>query len=551
MSVATPANSWTVPSHGRKGGILLHSSFNTQIFNPGRSNGSSFASQPVHIQQASPNTTAPSVSEPFGSSPSSSKVSASFPSSVKPKISFAPLPNPRHSRSLSTGDSIYTDSERFSGEFGNDNPVFEEDDGVSQPDGSTDDDADIYKRSVRSSYGSGLTDEDDDEGNGRRRSSILGSSWKGTRNLFKPKNTVPRTASMESDSSGGKSLDLARTLSNLTRRTSHEPSTQLSEKSSRLLASLSPSNTGEPLSRSISASAATSSPSKFDHQRRASSNVLELPERNTLSTSPRSSVAGSRMLNGKIYGVAGMNLAKKVDEEARKGPEFVEWGGRSDMGNNNYNRDEDDDGSGMGWVRRRRLEREREEQEQERQRAATQTNSSIEDSIDPLAPSPNIEFSPPSAPATPLDTPLQQVVGLPSPSTSTPDGQRMTPILESKVSTPAFTPRPSRTGSTLDMHKIQAITIPGKGHASSTVADEKGSKHSAVGAMPITGAAGNVRSSLSDEIESEDEEEDGEDDNDDDDDDDDEDEDALAEEARTTALCAGVEVLSRHKSIGQ
>lgn len=238
--------------------------------------------------------------------------------------------------------------QRSGGDVNFDQAVFDDDDPASFDLDDKDEELGRYARKGReTSFGSASADDDDEDH--KRRGSLLGSSWKGTRNLFRPKNLLARTSSIESNSDkGSTSLDLVRTLSNLARRTSNEPTAQPSDRTSKLLSGLSPSVSGEPLGRRKSATVDSHSADEFgsphqaDRQRRYSATVLDLPDKNNLPRSPM----GARMLNGKIYGVAGMNLAKKVDAEARKGPEFVEWGGRSLMGSNSYNREDEDDGSG-------------------------------------------------------------------------------------------------------------------------------------------------------------------------------------------------------------
>ena len=116
------------------------------------------------------------------------------------------------------------------------------------------------------------------------------------------------------------------------------------------------------------------------------------PDRHPLALTPitselgASSSAGTRLLNGRVYGGSRVKQAK---QEAAPDPEFVEWG-YGGMGSNRghttpsayakvqsshanvvaHDHEDEDDGSGMGWVRKRREAREREKKERETKEAA-------------------------------------------------------------------------------------------------------------------------------------------------------------------------------------
>lgn len=177
----------------------------------------------------------------------------------------------------------------------------------------------------------------------------------------------------------------------------------------------------------------------------------------------------------------------------------------------------------MGWVRRRRLEREKEEREREHSPMDTGSTTMSNEGSSPSDPS----LPPFTQPAFFSQTMSDQ---MPASTSETMAEPALPPIAESKVSTP----RSSQLNPPLNAHDVRAITIPGKGHASPAFGEEKGSKHSAVPAMAISGSGASRGKAEVEDEESEDEEA-GEDDNEDDDDDDeeeDEEEEALAEEAR-------------------
>lgn len=284
------------------------------------------------------------------------------PSSIK----FAPLPDPRaHTRSLSTGSNV-----RLAAKLG---PGGERTEELQTSGGS-----ESSFRRRRESEDSGLLDgigdvddgaahglddmsddDDDDQAPSKRRSSILGSSWsKGTMKLFGVKSSsssknLGRTSSIESNSSGlsGPTSDLHKTFSNLTRtlspsvsRSSNHSTESAADRQARLLASLSPDK----------ARAASRESTTRTRRQSATSGTLDVPPSsssfNSLSSSPVNSprsLVGARMLNGRAYGVkGGVEAIRKAEEEARRGPEFSEWGSVGSMGSNSVNREEEDDGSG-------------------------------------------------------------------------------------------------------------------------------------------------------------------------------------------------------------
>ncbi|KAF9448896.1 hypothetical protein P691DRAFT_759509 [Macrolepiota fuliginosa MF-IS2] len=144
-------------------------------------------------------------------------------------------------------------------------------------------------------------------------------------------------------------------------------------------------NWGSPLARVSSTQSTQSYQSKSKSKFNASKNVRP--------TGLGPSRKGTRMLNGRVYGVKRPYNANPFANARDEEPEFVEWGyggmgsvkGATSAGaHGRWERlhgqsvtataaadepgrptEDDDDGSGMGWVKRRREQREREKKEQE------------------------------------------------------------------------------------------------------------------------------------------------------------------------------------------
>ena len=245
------------------------------------------------------------------------------------RIRFAPLPDPRRPRSLSTGRNVVEKASE--GADGTTLRTIEIRGVVPQVEYDEDKDNDVEY-------------DDDEEGRGRRWSKTMTmgmGSWKGTKKLL----------GMKEDAY----------------------------------------TEGSPLKKSVSTGGFIgSSPFRWssETERRRSmqglpppplSTVLDTHRRNSSLESPPASLSSSpqpvRMLNGRVYG--SRRAIEAADRERRmreqNEPAFVEWGnGKSGAGlSSNAHNTEDrgmlgdgEDGSGMEWVRRRRLERQKKVQEE-------------------------------------------------------------------------------------------------------------------------------------------------------------------------------------------
>ncbi|KAF8655796.1 hypothetical protein AX16_002882 [Volvariella volvacea WC 439] len=253
------------------------------------------------------------------------------------------------------------------------------------------------------------------------------------------------------------------------------------------------------------------------------------------SATPRH--AGTRMLNGRIYGARRPNgLSQNPFANARDetDPEFVEWGyggmgsvrnaGSSSMWNKvqsdgrgvvvGQQAGEEDDGSGMGWVRKRREERERARKEQEAKEKAEKEK----------------EQQAAAEEAQPADA-----------SSTAPQEEH---VLRA-VNIPAPVPRPHHHHRSSSKTHVRAAS----GDLSALPAAEQQEEQKEASVVPEpTEDLEEEDSSSGSEDESESDSGLGDnkgDDEDDFEDDDDEDEDEDAK--RKTSLCAGVEKIARHK----
>ncbi|KAG8901600.1 hypothetical protein FRB99_005195 [Tulasnella sp. 403] len=256
--------------------------------------------------------------------------------------------------------------------------------------------------------------------------------------------------------------------------------------------------------------------------------------------------AGTRLLNGRVYGRSRLRPVSQVEEVE---PEFVEWG-YGGMGSNQGNTsslyakvqsshknvvaEDDDDGSGMGWVRKRRETREREKREREEREAKEAQLRQAEPSPadDQAAPPPTTPTLPPSSEH------ITHAVTLParSPSLqSRPPQSRQSS--ESRHSGGTITPNLQPSGRTTPL-----VTRPSNESTYAVVSVHSASSASA--SSTLRNQAGNQSSDSADDNESDEGTEREEDSREDDDDDDDEEEEASR---RMTSVCAGVEKISRHK----
>ncbi|WVQ85359.1 hypothetical protein IAT38_007524 [Cryptococcus sp. DSM 104549] len=302
------------------------------------------------------------------------------------KIRFAPLPDPRRPRSLSTGRNIAL-GESVLDENGEETRglVLR---GMGENDEAVDDE-----------YDEEDDGEDGGEGGegagkrGRSWSKTMGSSWKGTKKLLSGKNPVKEKekegaydqgAPLQKSVSTGGFIGASpfRWTVETERRRSMQgppPASVTSLLSARRPDGPSPTSsytsTPTPASPGLSPSTAAAT-----HHRRNSS--YEHTQASSLGASP----TPVRMLNGRVYGSRRASEAAERERKLREKnePAFVEWGatglgggagptsappaaGRV-PGKTSFLGDEDD-GGGMAWVKRRREERLRKEQE-EKEKAA-------------------------------------------------------------------------------------------------------------------------------------------------------------------------------------
>ncbi|ORY24673.1 hypothetical protein BCR39DRAFT_600416 [Naematelia encephala] len=306
--------------------------------------------------------------------------SPSFPSpplvspsaSTTQRIRFAPLPDPRRPRSLSTGRNVVW------------KPTVQADGSISRSieirgsplAGDDEDDADqalADEDAGDDEDGSGGEDGVDGHKRGRSWSkSMMSGSWKGTKKLLGVSSFAKDKEKEEPYGEGAplkKSVSTGGFIGSSPFRFSNETERKRSMVGERS------SFSGTPSSHAPWLSPSGSSPggglSSSSHRRNSS---LE-----PAGSSPQP----VKMLNGRVYGSrraseAAAAAAREKERLARMEPAFVEWGhGRSGGGGSSVGSvrsvdrlggEDDEDGSGMEWVRRRREERQRAEQERERQR---------------------------------------------------------------------------------------------------------------------------------------------------------------------------------------
>ncbi|KAG9017143.1 hypothetical protein FRB90_001618 [Tulasnella sp. 427] len=387
----------------------------------------------------------PSTSYATPSSPSSSdSASASDDQAQKTqssrRITFAPLPNPRAQDDVPvivfdhTSDKLYENQDAAASSSGDENPA------VILPDPTT-------------------------------RSPLLSakkaSTWShSTKKLFKP------FYKPKSEAEGG-ALGLFRSSSRDSTASSVGTLT----------------DSGAPLGRRMSTGS-----SPFDLGRNPPDPALALHP--VTSENGGVATAGTRMLNGRVYGGSRYRTAIQK-KEAEKEPEFVEWGyggmgsNRGSSASSTYARvqsshtnvvaaEDDDDGSGMGWVRRRREAREREKKEREEREAqerdalvesSTQPDASSPTADDALSASPVQDDSPlpaqPDAVSPPSDEPehITQAVRIPSGHHhhhhhhhSKPSSSRRSSDMASGLSTPI--PKPNNDSTPTVTSLPQSTTRP-------------------------------------------------------------------------------------------
>ncbi|KAL7423701.1 hypothetical protein Q5752_001283 [Cryptotrichosporon argae] len=496
------------------------------------------------------------------------------PGGTRPKIRFAPLPDPRRPRSLSTGRNL---GFRASLEPGGARQVAWELRGV---DGTGYGSEEAVDDGSSDEGGADEAGDGDDEGEGGRRGLrwVMGvpvPGWKGTRKLLGGKT---KEAEYELGGPLKKSVSTGGLMGTSPFRSNHE----LERKS--LFQGLSPPTSTTPRRTSSTSASTSASPA---HRRNSSLDVAGSPAL-LASSAP---VTPVKMLNGRVYGSRRASEAAEAAEEerrrhARDEPAFVEWGYGARAGMGSVSRaaateDDDDDGGGMAWVRKRREERERRASErresEEREARAAQPHAHAQASgrlvpaaettdAAPLTPAPapptfgasfgaavaaahadaiDREPSPKSAPPAPSPSasPASSPESLRNPLTPAPIGTALPEIHVSESSpttahgpgfAPLAVPAPVIAHSTAIPRATDKVTEKDRAHVVRTVQ------------VPSALRAAKVE----DEIEGDDDGEEDEDDDEDvqdNDDGDDDDELELEGVSRSTASAAGVEVVSRHK----
>ncbi|WWC88112.1 uncharacterized protein L201_003016 [Kwoniella dendrophila CBS 6074] len=297
------------------------------------------------------------------------------------KIRFAPLPDPRRPRSLSTGRNIawtnevdenglesrhYTIKDHNTDDYAVDDQVFDDDDDENE--GEKD--------------GEGEDDDEDGKRGSRRwsKSMGLGSSWKASKKLLTGKNPMS-SSSKDKDKDKDKDDILGY-------------------------------GQGAPLKKSVSTGGFIgSSPFRWasETERRNTMQGTSPPTVTSLLSTHRSSASGGsssghrrnsslepgggslspatpiKMMNGRVYGSRRASEAAEREKQLRERnePAFVEWGQGHSVGSNSTTTasttieegaskkgsflGDNDDGGGMAWVKRRREER-RKKEEEERER---------------------------------------------------------------------------------------------------------------------------------------------------------------------------------------
>ncbi|OCF43218.1 hypothetical protein I317_02926 [Kwoniella heveanensis CBS 569] len=291
------------------------------------------------------------------------------------KIRFAPLPDPRRPRSLSTGRNIawtaqvgedgeerralaIRDHDADANEYAIEDEEDDEDDGEEEGEGGADG-AGGHKR-------------------GRSWSKTMGSSWKGTKKLLSGKNPVSskekeKDKEKEDLSAYGAGAPLKKSVSTggFIGSSPFRWTTEIERKLS--MQGSSPPTVTSLLSAHRPSAPATSTPTSPGH-RRNSSLEPTTPNRAHRNSSP--SLTPIRMMNGRVYGSRRASEAAERERIRREKnePAFVEWGqgevatSATDEGGGRGFLGDNDDGGGMAWVKRRREERLRKEQEERERR---------------------------------------------------------------------------------------------------------------------------------------------------------------------------------------
>lgn len=496
-------------------------------------------SRPLSQSQSQGQTGYQTQLDPHSFSNEPGAISTSPRTSSSGKIRFAPLPDPRRQRSLSTGRNITTraslssDGTRIAERETkmHDEPVWVGDTsavgggrGRGRYTDQYGDDEDIEEEG----------NEDNDEESGWRKSTNwtmgMGSY---TKKLLRPSKLTSTSTSHSSDQSspsnslsalGGAPLKKSVSTGGLIGNSPHRSSHEYDRRRSLLpTSSYSFNKPRQPRRESFEAPDFSSLSSSLGRQ---TEHLAQ--DSSSTSTSPPSRQPVVRMLNGRVYG-ANRQGSQPFMKERNDEPEFDEWGGMmgdravGGLGSNQKPKrralshslsdnagiggdtgdivgggefmDDEDDGSGMAWIRKRREQRRRDSE------MAASRPVVVEDQH-------------------------------PAQSTHT-----LNRLDEDPTSHTRLTPNAPVLENDLEHRIIEAINVPSRSLA--------GGQHHLHDQHDTLSPPSSASSSEDDEQE---------DDNDDEDEDDgdfepDNEEDLLAEEeaARTTSSAAAVEVISRHK----
>ncbi|WVR05651.1 hypothetical protein IAU60_002673 [Kwoniella sp. DSM 27419] len=515
---------------------------------------------PSHVQDASP-----------------SQGSTSLGPDGKPlKIRFAPLPDPRRPRSLSTGRNI-----AWTAQIGEDGT---ETRGLAIKGHDTDDYA-VEDDDEEEEGGEEGEGEDGNGGSkrGRSWSQTMGSSWKGTKKLLSGKNPVSSSKDKEEPTySAGAPLKKSVSTGGLIGSSPFRWTAV--EDRRRSMQGSSPPTVSSLLSAHRPSLPASSSGSTSGHRRNSSLEPGGAPVKR--STSP--SLTPIKMMNGRVYGSRRASEAAERERQIREKmePAFVEWGhGQGSVatvtpstlpeeGNKGFLGDADD-GGGMAWVKRRREERmKREKEEKERKEAEERARAEGGEGAGQESPTAErngtngyssdhsstssldlggerrragtTDLKTPAIPASDLPpTPIIQVSDVESQPRTTMEDPAVSPTDASDIGPKGerMSPAPSSTGPPIPVgkgktehgHVVQAMRIP----------SDSTKKQAGLGQpVDVFGDAGSGRRDSGYEDEEDEDEDEDDDEEDDGDFDDDEDEEI---DVRTTSSAAGVEVFSQHK----
>ncbi|KAG8853374.1 hypothetical protein FRB96_008164 [Tulasnella sp. 330] len=493
-TLAPPSLAFTGNRPRRGTGILLNSTTSNY----------SYPTSSTYLAPSSPSSTTSSASQ------SASEDSAKGKSPSRQRITFAPLPKPRQNSNETDSDS-------------NNAPIIVLDQG---------DDEDTTNQLEIS-----VEDTSIDVTSYSPKKSI--SSWGySTKRLLRPFYQPLKKAKDQLDvDAGGSALGLF--------RASSRDSTASSQ------GTLTDTNSGAPLKRRMSTGSSPFSLGASGHL------VPNRPHSNSLALAPVTSenggvAAGTRMLNGRIYGGSRVKQAQKPEQPtATAEPEFVEWGyggmgsNAASTPNSQYAKvqsshknvvaaEDEDDGSGMGWVRKRREQREKEKKERE-EREKLDKATSGSDQVETLQPPTTVQEAA-QASSSSLDT-LPDVTGPTAPVAHTAPAHSQEHVTQT-LNVPVRPVSSQHHGHHHTHSKPTTTPISAR--------NTPHPRHSYESGSTITSPLSTIPVDEEDGSESSEDEDSGEGSTEKDDDE--EDEEASAEIAcRKTSACAGVEKISRHK----